>query len=173
MSTAYHTYGLDWNASTLTWYIDGVQTFQVKNNAPSPVGTTPPGNTFNTPMQVMLDSSFFPSWYGNPIASQLPATTYYDYVRVWTKGTSPTPTVKQTPVISWVPPDPITLGTPLSGTQLDATANVAGTFSYNPAIGAILPTGVSTLTVTFTPTDTNTYNQATAKVNLVTLRLAW
>ena len=162
MSTAYHTFGLQWDASTITWYIDGVQTQQIKNNAPSAVGSTPPGNAFNIPMQVILDSSFFKSWYGNPIASQLPATSYYDYVRVWTKGTA-----KQNPVVTWATPAAIAHGTALSATQLDATDNVPGSFTYSPVLGTVLPAGASTLTASFTPTDTTTYNTATATVSLV------
>ncbi len=63
------------------------------------------------------------------------------------------------PVIDWPAPAAITLGTPLSGTQLNATAslngvNVPGTFVYSPAAGTILPEGTHTLSVTFTPDDT-------------------
>ena len=35
-----------------------------------------------------------------------------------------------TPVIIWNTPNPITYGTPLDSTELDATANVPGTFAY-------------------------------------------
>lgn len=69
--------------------------------------------------------------------------------------------------ISWVNPDPITCGTALSGTQLDATASVPGTFSYTPTIGAILNTGTNTLFVSFTPTDNIDYSNATDTVSLV------
>lgn len=167
-STAYHTYGLQWDANYITWYVDGVQTQQVKNNATSVNGTTPPGNAFNTAMQVILDSTLFTGWYGNPIASQFPANSYYDYVRVWTKSTTP---VKQTPAIAWPTPAAITQGTALSGTQLNATASyngtaVPGVFAYTPAAGTVLPMGTSTLSCTFTPTDTTTYNTATATVSI-------
>src|SRR5262249_46588127 len=55
-----------------------------------------------------------------------------------------------TPKITWPKPAAIKVGTPLSGTQLDATADVAGTFVYSPAEGALLPVGVQTLSVTLT-----------------------
>ncbi|HTV04907.1 MAG TPA: choice-of-anchor D domain-containing protein [Acidobacteriaceae bacterium] len=74
---------------------------------------------------------------------------------------------KTTPTISWATPAPITYGTALSSTQLDATASVPGTFVYSPAAGTIPAVGTDTLTVTFTPTDTTTYNSATASVSLV------
>ena len=61
------------------------------------------------------------------------------------------------PVVAWANPLPITQGTPLSGVQLDATANIAGTFSYYPVAGTVLSVGDQTLQVTFTPTDAVSY----------------
>jgi YD repeat-containing protein len=67
------------------------------------------------------------------------------------------------PVITWPTPAAISYGTLLSATQLDATANVPGTFAYTPPTGAVLPVGIGqTLSVTFTPTDTINYTTATA-----------
>ena len=74
---------------------------------------------------------------------------------------------KATPVITWANPAAITYGTALSATQLNATADVPGTFAYNPATGAVLNAGTQTLNVTFTPTDTTNYTTATASVTLV------
>ena len=78
-------------------------------------------------------------------------------------------TILQTPVITWAAPAPIDYGTALSTTQLDATANVPGTFVYSPPAGTIPPAGTDTLTVTFTPTDTADYTTATASVTLTVL----
>ncbi len=72
-----------------------------------------------------------------------------------------------TPVITWATPSAITYGTALSATQLNATANVAGTFSYSPAAGSVLTVGTQTLTAIFTPTDTTDYTNATDHVSLV------
>ena len=65
------------------------------------------------------------------------------------------------PVITWQQPADVSAGTVLSATQLNATANVPGTFTYNPAAGTALQAGAKTLTATFTPTDPNTYSTAT------------
>jgi hypothetical protein len=73
---------------------------------------------------------------------------------------------QQTPQLTWATPAPITYGTPLSSTQLNATANVPGSFSYSPGAGTILSAGSQTLSVIFTPTDTTTYKTATASVTL-------
>jgi len=71
------------------------------------------------------------------------------------------------PTVTWTAPAPITYGTPLSSTQLDATANVPGTFAYSPGAGTVLGAGNHNLSVTFTPTDTTDYTSATASTTLV------
>jgi sugar lactone lactonase YvrE len=71
-----------------------------------------------------------------------------------------------TPTITWAAPAAITYGTALTGSQLNATATVAGTFSYSPVLGKVLSAGQQTLTATFTPTDTTDYATATKTVQL-------
>ena len=70
-----------------------------------------------------------------------------------------------TPAITWATPAAIPYGTALSSTQLNATASVAGTFTYTPAAGTVLKAGTQTLSTVFTPTD-STYSAATATVQL-------
>jgi hypothetical protein len=70
------------------------------------------------------------------------------------------------PVITWQAPDPITYGTALSATQLDATASVPGTFTYTPAAGTVLGVGTHALWISFTPTDSTDYNNSVASVIL-------
>lgn len=72
----------------------------------------------------------------------------------------------EAPVITWPQPALILTSTPLSSVQLDATANVPGTFVYNPAAGSTLPPGTNTLNVTFTPTDLAHYAPASASVQI-------
>ncbi|HTC76732.1 MAG TPA: Ig-like domain repeat protein, partial [Edaphobacter sp.] len=72
-----------------------------------------------------------------------------------------------TPPITWAPPAAVSYGIALSSAQLNATAPVAGSFIYTPAAGSVLAAGVDTLSVTFTPTDTNDYTTATKTVQLV------
>ncbi len=77
--------------------------------------------------------------------------------------------IKNNPDITWANPSDINSGTALGATQLNATANVAGTFVYTPAIGTILSIGTNqNLRVDFTPTDAATYNTAskTVKINV-------
>src|SRR5438874_3134552 len=69
-------------------------------------------------------------------------------------------------------------GTPLGSAQLNAAANVAGTFGYTPPSGTVLPPGSHTLSTTFTPGDANNYVSTTTTVDIVVLEkptptLAW
>jgi uncharacterized protein (TIGR02145 family) len=78
-------------------------------------------------------------------------------------------TSKKDPVITWENPGDITYGTLLSETQLNATANVPGTFVHTPGLGTKLNEGTNQdLKVDFTPTDLATYNSAskTVKINV-------
>lgn len=78
---------------------------------------------------------------------------------------------KAAPVLAWSNPADITYGAALSGTQLNATANVPGSFSYSPAAGTVLNVGSNQhLTVTFTPNDTANYTTAMASVTLNVLK---
>ena len=76
------------------------------------------------------------------------------------------------PVVTWSNPANITYGAALSATQLDATANVPGTFVYSPAAGTVLAAGSHTLSVTFTPTDAVDYNTAAATALINVLKAA-
>jgi len=65
---------------------------------------------------------------------------------------------KATPAVTWSNPTAIFYGAVLTGTQLNATAEVAGTFAYTPTVGTRLGAGAGqTLSVTFAPTDTANY----------------
>ena len=79
---------------------------------------------------------------------------------------------QQTPVITWANPSPIAYGTALSGAQLNATANVAGTFTYSPAAGTVPGVGSQTLGVSFAPTDSTDYKTATATTTLTVTQAA-
>jgi hypothetical protein len=85
---------------------------------------------------------------------------------------------KATPTISWATPTPITYGTTLSATQLNASATyniggsnvlVPGTYTYTPAAGTTLGAGSHTLSVTFAPTDTTDYATPPAATTTITV----
>jgi sugar lactone lactonase YvrE len=74
---------------------------------------------------------------------------------------------KATPTVTWNTPASIPFGSALSGTQLNATANMAGTFVYTPPAGTVLPAGNGrTLFVQFNPTNSQNYNAVTQSVQI-------
>lgn len=75
--------------------------------------------------------------------------------------------LKVDPVITWANPAGIFAGTPIGASELNATADVDGTFDYDPASGTIFTVaGDYTLSAHFTPTDTTNYNNADKEVAL-------
>lgn len=86
--------------------------------------------------------------------------------------------LKADPRLAWPNPADIALGTPLSGAQLNATANRPGTFSYTPAAGSVLNAGDNQLlSVLFTPSDEANFNLATATafidVSRISVQIDW
>ncbi len=73
--------------------------------------------------------------------------------------------------IVWPNPAAVYYGAALSATQLNATSLAAGTFTYTPAAGTVLPAAIHTLSVNFTPTDTVTYIPTTATVSFTVARV--
>lgn len=74
---------------------------------------------------------------------------------------------KKDPVITWANPADISFGKLLSAKQLNATADVSGTFVYTPAAGTKLNEGANqSLKVDFTPTDLTNYNTLSKTVTI-------
>jgi len=78
---------------------------------------------------------------------------------------------KLVPVITWSNPADITYNTALGATQLNATASVAGTFTYTPAVGTVLTANPGqALHVDFVPDDAGTYSGNSADVSINVLK---
>jgi len=73
-------------------------------------------------------------------------------------------TSKTAPTITWHAPPSVTYGASLGNAQLNASANVPGTFAYTPVAGTLLKAGTHTLSASFTPADTGTYSAPSAMV---------
>jgi beta-glucanase (GH16 family) len=72
LSRALHVFSLIWNASSLTWYIDGKQTCHISNDLPK------------TPMYLLLDVAVGGDWPGSPdMSTTFPQSMVIDYVRVY------------------------------------------------------------------------------------------
>ena len=78
--------------------------------------------------------------------------------------------LKITPVLTWRAPDPIQCGQPLNESQLNASCSVPGNFTYSPAPGEVLPSGMHTLNVTFTPSDSTNCTTAEGSVTIMVLK---
>jgi beta-glucanase (GH16 family) len=77
LADGYHTYGLDWEAKSVTWYFDGfpIKTFTNSEFIP------------HKPMYLVLTQAIG-GWLpgqNDPKASEFPATFSVDYVRVWNR----------------------------------------------------------------------------------------
>ncbi len=76
-------------------------------------------------------------------------------------------TVDRMPIITWATPADITYGTALSATQLNASANIPGTWVYTPASGTVMNGGnTQTLTAAFMPANAVDYMSTTATVSI-------
>jgi hypothetical protein len=74
---------------------------------------------------------------------------------------------KATTTLSWNAPAAIGYGTPLGAGQLNATANLPGTFVYSPAGGIVLGAGAGRpLAATFTPADSANYIGGTVSTTI-------
>ncbi|NNM54400.1 MAG: family 16 glycosylhydrolase [Spirochaetales bacterium] len=74
---AFHTFGVIWTASSITYYVDGIQTGSV-----TPDATT--GTTFQQPFFLILNLAVGGTWPGNPTSATIsPQTLAVDWVRVY------------------------------------------------------------------------------------------
>lgn len=79
---------------------------------------------------------------------------------------------KDKPVLTWSGPSTFPNNQKLSSYELNATASVAGTFSYNPPLGTRINTLKNSVTVLFTPNDKDKYDtiSKTLKINVVDVK---
>ena len=94
------------------------------------------------PLQFCADSNGQTDGTGALDTSSIGPKTYFVGASD-TKGFSRAATysynvIKATPTLTWGDPAAIAYPTPLSATQLDATASVPGSFAYSPAAGPIV-----------------------------------
>jgi hypothetical protein len=131
----------------------GASQLNATANVPGTFVYTPPaGTVLNAGAGQFLSANFTPT----DTVNYLPAT-----------ATVTINVAKATPAITWVSPADIAYGTPLGASQLNASANVPGTFVYTPPAGTVLNAGAGqVLSASFTPTDTANYNSASATVTI-------
>jgi uncharacterized repeat protein (TIGR01451 family) len=138
------------NSGTVTFNVTGIGTVLS--------GTVTNGNA----------SASLPIGGGTPAASYTITATYSGSTGIaGSSDSTHTLTIGQaTPVITWSNPANMLQGSALGSGQLNATANVPGTFVYTPAAGAVLPVGQNTLSVAFTPNDSTDYANVSDSVTV-------
>lgn len=73
-SDDFHTFGVDWQADRIIWYVDGVERFRVTDNIPG------------RPMYLIANLAIGGEWPGAPTENtHFPATYEIDYIRVFEK----------------------------------------------------------------------------------------
>jgi beta-glucanase (GH16 family) len=81
----YHTFSVTWDASAITWFVDGAQYHQA--SIANSVNST---GEFHLPFFILLNVAVAGDWPGQTVdESRLPATMFVDYVRVYQIGTTP------------------------------------------------------------------------------------
>ena len=109
-SDGFHTYGVQWTAQTITFYVDRAQVWQT---------TTP--SDMNSPMRMIVNLAVGGNWPGSPDASTpFPANMRVDYVHAYSlaqaDGGAPGPAPPAPP-----PPPPGGAGQVLTSTYAGAT----------------------------------------------------
>jgi beta-glucanase (GH16 family) len=75
-STAYHTYGVEWDATNLTYYYDGQFVAQTNTDA-----------TMTQDMELIANLAVGGNWPGSPDGTTVfPAYMGIDYIRAWTRS---------------------------------------------------------------------------------------
>ena len=115
--TQFHTYGLLWTASTLTWYVDGV----------AAAATSTPAD-MNKPMYMLANLAMGGNWPGDPDPSLQSATFEIDYIRAYSLDPSMIGTPNPIP-----PPSP---GHGAAHGAAETTALTAADVSFFDASGA-------------------------------------
>lgn len=144
------TPSLAWNAPAPIVYGVSLSAIQLNasGNVPGAYVYNPPtGTTLTAGGGQSLSVSFFPT--DSATYNTVTATVLIDVA-------------KATPSLAWPQPDPITFGTPLTETQLSATPNTPGTFTFDPPAGAVLNAGDQPLSARFQPNDSHNYTAAEA-----------
>ncbi|NBV86128.1 MAG: HYR domain-containing protein, partial [Verrucomicrobia bacterium] len=117
-----------------------------------------------------------------PIGTTQVTVTATDSTGNLSTGTFTVTVPKISPTLAWSNPASVTYKTPLSATELNATAlfggnAVSGTYSYSPALGTELSAGTHILSVSFVPSQTQYFLGASGSASIVVNKalpaLAW
>ncbi len=95
-TTGFHTYGVLWTATTLSWYVDGVE-----------VSSTATPADMNKPMYMLVDLAVGGNFPGSPASNFTSAQMEVDYVRAYSLaslGLTGSSSAQVTPPVTVTPP---------------------------------------------------------------------
>jgi hypothetical protein len=76
----YHVYAIEWNSTSVRWFVDGVQFYSVTKSQVQGYGNW----VFDHPMFLILNVAVGGNWPGSPNGSSVfPQRMYVDYIRVY------------------------------------------------------------------------------------------
>ncbi len=76
----YHVYAIEWNSTSVRWFVDGVQFYSVTRSQVQSYGNW----VFDHPMFLILNVAVGGNWPGSPNGSSVfPQRMYVDYIRVY------------------------------------------------------------------------------------------
>jgi len=155
-SADWHTFGVDWSAEAMVWYVDGVERFRY----------TDASKITSEPSYVLLNLAVGGNWPGSPDATTpFPSDYLVDYLRVWNRsGTGGADTVAPS----------VTITSPAQGSSVggrNATVNATATDNVRVTRTDVLIDGALKAT---TPSSAISYVWNTRKVaqgpHVVTVR---
>jgi beta-glucanase (GH16 family) len=92
--TQYHVYSVEWDASSIKWFVDGVKYWEANI-------TINDTEEFHRPFFILLNLAVGGQWPGSPDGTtEFPAKMYVDYVRVYQKGGTTPSTQVATPTFN-------------------------------------------------------------------------
>jgi beta-glucanase (GH16 family) len=130
----FHTYGVLWTPSTLTYYVDGTPVWQTATPA-----------DMNSPMHMIVNLAVGGAWPGAPDATTpFPADLQIDYVHAYALGDPSAPAPASPPPPPPVPPPPASGGLVLSSSTNfpgSVLTGGAGNDTLNAGLGSDTMTG--------------------------------
>lgn len=146
--TQYHVYSIEWDASSIKWFIDGAKYWEA-NILNSVNGT----DEFHKPFFILFNLAVGGNWPGNPDQStQFPAKMYVDYIRVYQQGSGDN-TGTNLPSTTWYLSNQAVTGvgttsqnmqttkSGISGWQPVKTINQAPSLWMTPLVNGTYPSG--------------------------------
>lgn len=110
--TEFHVYGIEWDANSIKWFLDGVEFFSA--NIAGGVGST---EEFHEPFFMILNMACGGYWPGYPDdATPFPSHMFVDYVRVYSESASVNEGKARLPELSLYP-NPATTTIQLVGAE--------------------------------------------------------